>query len=163
LPERLREKVQIDKAVHDASRIWKLPGTVARKAESTPERPQRYAWLVDDMSKPWTQEAATANSAKLPGIIERCQQIHEHERTSWGGAAAWAKAALRKEVEAVANAPAQGWNTQLNTSAFNLGQLVPKYLDEARVVAALADASARRNHQGQEVADTIRSGLEAGK
>jgi hypothetical protein len=171
LPEWVREKVKIDTAVHDAPRIWKLPGTTARKGPYTDERPHRIAQLIEEMSMPWTAENAMANSSKLAGIIERCQQIHErtsryrqiHERTSRGDAAAWAQAALRQEVEAVANAPPQGWNTQLNTSAFNLGQLVPKYLDEATVVAALTDASARRNHQGQEVAATIHSGLESGR
>jgi hypothetical protein len=168
LPQRVREKVKFD-PVHDAPRIWKLPGTMARKADHTPERPQREAILVEEISTTWTVENATANSVKLAGIIERCEQMQGiHRRASPGDAAAWAQAAFRDEVEAVAHAPEHGWNDQLNISAFNLGQLIPKYLDEATVVTALTQASGRRGHQEDEAARdetarTIRSGLEKGK
>jgi hypothetical protein len=172
LPEELRGKVEIDPKVCDAPRIWKLPGTVARKGPHTDERPQREALLIEEMSTVWTAENATVNNGKLAGIVERCQRIRDrisgrgHE--GQGDAEAWAQAALRDEAEAVANASAQSWNDQLNISAHNLGQLVPRYLDEQTVVAALTEASARRGHQEDEAARaetarTIRSGLEKGK
>ncbi len=39
--------VTIDRSVFNASRIWKLPGTWARKGDSTPERPHRRAEIEE--------------------------------------------------------------------------------------------------------------------
>jgi hypothetical protein len=39
--------VSIDPGVFNAARIWKLPGTLARKGDSTPARPHRLARLLD--------------------------------------------------------------------------------------------------------------------
>jgi P4 family phage/plasmid primase-like protien len=41
------ETVSIDQSVFNASRIWKLPGTQARKGDSTDTRPHRIAHLID--------------------------------------------------------------------------------------------------------------------
>ena len=41
------DKVTIDKSVFNAARIWKLPGTLARKGDSTTDRPHRIARLLD--------------------------------------------------------------------------------------------------------------------
>lgn len=62
------DKVCIDQAVHNAARIWKLPGTLARKGDSTLERPHRLARII---SAPETltiapMEALTALAATLP-------------------------------------------------------------------------------------------------
>ena len=38
--------VEIDTAVHNAARIWKLPGTTARKGDATEERPHRRAKIL---------------------------------------------------------------------------------------------------------------------
>jgi hypothetical protein len=38
---------EVDRTVYNASRIFKLYGTVAAKAEHTPERPQRLAHIID--------------------------------------------------------------------------------------------------------------------
>ena len=40
------DKVNVDVAVKNAARIWKLYGTMARKGDSTPERPHRRARLI---------------------------------------------------------------------------------------------------------------------
>jgi len=40
--------VGIDKAVFNASRITKVPGTVMRKGQETPERPYRVAEVCDE-------------------------------------------------------------------------------------------------------------------
>src|SRR5690625_216031 len=37
------DAVEVDRAVHNAARIWKLPGTTARKGYATEERPHREA------------------------------------------------------------------------------------------------------------------------
>jgi hypothetical protein len=42
-----RDKVKIDTSVFNPSRICKLPGTLARKGDSTPKRPHRMAKLLE--------------------------------------------------------------------------------------------------------------------
>lgn len=41
------ESVSIDQTVFNAARIWKLPGTLARKGDNIPERPHRMARLLE--------------------------------------------------------------------------------------------------------------------
>ncbi|MBI2843048.1 MAG: hypothetical protein HYX78_06570 [Armatimonadetes bacterium] len=48
------EFVEVDNAVHNPARIWKLYGTVARKGENMPDRPHRLARIL---SKPETLQA----------------------------------------------------------------------------------------------------------
>lgn len=40
-------RVKIDQSVHNPSRICKLPGTMARKGDSTPDRPHRRAMVLE--------------------------------------------------------------------------------------------------------------------
>ena len=40
-------QVSIDQSVFNAARIWKLPGTLARKGDHIPDRPHRIARLLD--------------------------------------------------------------------------------------------------------------------
>ena len=40
------DRVCVDKGVHNPSRIWKLPGSYARKGEQTPDRPYRKATIT---------------------------------------------------------------------------------------------------------------------
>lgn len=39
--------VTIDTAVHNASRMWKVPGTLSRKGNQTPDRPHRLARILE--------------------------------------------------------------------------------------------------------------------
>ncbi len=41
------EYISIDQTVFNAARIWKLPGTLARKGDNIPERPHRIARLLE--------------------------------------------------------------------------------------------------------------------
>jgi hypothetical protein len=41
------ETISIDQTVFNAARIWKLPGTLARKGDNIPERPHRIARLLE--------------------------------------------------------------------------------------------------------------------
>lgn len=42
------EKVKVDKALFNASRILKVPGTTARKGENTPPRGHRTSYIIND-------------------------------------------------------------------------------------------------------------------
>jgi len=84
------------------------------------------------------------------------------------GSDAYAEAALRKELEAVARAPEGTRNDTLNRAAFNLGQLVAGgCLERARVEAELftaaEDCDLVRDDGEKAARDTIRSGLEDGR
>jgi hypothetical protein len=41
------DAISIDQTVFNSARIWKLPGTLARKGDSIPERPHRIARLLE--------------------------------------------------------------------------------------------------------------------
>ncbi len=62
------DAVSIDPGVFNAARIWKLPGTLARKGDSTPDRPHRLARLLDvpDTLAIAPIEALRALAATLP-------------------------------------------------------------------------------------------------
>lgn len=72
--------------------------------------------------------------------------------------------ALADEAATVAQSPEGCRNQQLNTSAFNLGQLVASgYLDEQTVIDELTHAARHCGLDESEIAATITSGLTAGK
>jgi P4 family phage/plasmid primase-like protien len=75
----------------------------------------------------------------------------------------YAEAALENEVSILANTSEGERNTQLNKSAFVLGQFVSAgYLKEAEVIGALSSAADYAGLSHDEIEKTIRSGLEAG-
>ena len=77
---------------------------------------------------------------------------------------AYAEAALRRELETLIATVEPGRNHQLNTSAFNLGQLVAAdALDEDAVVTQLTDTALLIGLEAHEIEKTIRSGFESGK
>lgn len=85
------EHVKVDLAVCNASRIWKLYGTTARKGEATEERPHRQAKLliVPPELKVTTEEQLRALLPPEPEPVK-----HQHDASS---ATAWdeLKAQLR--------------------------------------------------------------------
>jgi hypothetical protein len=59
--------VAVDGTTHNASRVWKLYGTLARKGDPLPERPHRLAWLLD---VPETVEVVTREQLeRLAAIV----------------------------------------------------------------------------------------------
>ena len=76
--------VTIDTSNHNASRIWKLPGTVARKGDNTPERPHRQARLLDlpDLRQPNSRELLLTLAAMRPRQKEAPKQ---HNRNGHSG------------------------------------------------------------------------------
>jgi hypothetical protein len=73
------------------------------------------------------------------------------------------QAALAGELAALGRTPAGNRNNQLNTAAFNLGQLVAAgALDRGVVETVLTDVSAAIGLDATEIRDTIKSGLDGG-
>jgi len=73
--------VSIDPSVFNAARIWKLPGTLARKGDSTPDRPHRLARLLDvpDTLVIAPVEVLRALAATLPAEPTQTPRPHHGE------------------------------------------------------------------------------------
>lgn len=150
------EHAIIDGKTHNAARIWKLPGTWARKGDESGDRVHRQAKFVTVPAG--HREHAAANTRLL---IETVQHWGTTKRDD---AEAYIKRALDAECGAVSNAEVGRRNDQLNTSAFNLGQLVGGgALEEGVAESSLLHAAIGVGLPEDEARRTIRSGLEAGK
>lgn len=64
------ERVTVDETVCNAARIWKLYGTRAAKGDHTPERPHRYATLLE----PPAQRPACVSLEQLQALAERAPE-----------------------------------------------------------------------------------------
>jgi hypothetical protein len=45
--------MSFDRTIYNPARIWKVYGTLARKGDSTPERPHRYSKILEAPQRPW--------------------------------------------------------------------------------------------------------------
>ena len=64
---------KVDVTTFNASRIWKLPGTTARKGVATAERPHRRSRLISPFTRP-TEEDARTNTAALRRLVAMWEQ-----------------------------------------------------------------------------------------
>ena len=161
---------RVDRAMHNAARISKLPGTWARKGVEPPDRPHRMARLV---RVPASLEIVSIDLLKAlggqPVIPPVNGQVNGAAHSPWMTRAGnrsldgYVRSAIDRECDRVAMTPPGGRNDALNTSAFNLGTLAqwPEMLgiparDEllrAALQAGLGDLESRK---------TIESGWTAG-
>jgi len=85
-------QVSIDLSVFNAARIWKLPGTLARKGDSTSDRPHRIARLLDIPSSldvaPVESLQALAATAPEPEAPKRAARTR-HDRSQPLDIGAW--------------------------------------------------------------------------
>jgi hypothetical protein len=63
--------VKIDEGMFNASRIWKLPGTIVAKGDSTPERPHRISQIIHrgsqaDQTQRISQELLRIEAERMP-------------------------------------------------------------------------------------------------
>lgn len=177
------ENGRIDKAVHNADRLAKLPGTWARKGTQSDDRPFRPCKLVYVPSGPELVSLELLKAAaELEDEPEQKQEPGQNGhvdaftvRTTTGdGHKAYAKAALDKECVRVvlSRSPSmggEGRNNTLNKAAFNLGTLLGAgLLDRAQVENELyrsacacgLDTDPECGEHG--IRSTIQSGLAAG-
>lgn len=161
----------VDRKVHNANRLCKLPGSWARKGADTPERPWRLCRLLhvpdplECVPAELLQALAGPAGQGTPKAAEPPRGAGLHRVPVTGGTtAAYARAALQSEVGRVHLAADGDRNNTLNRAAFSLGQLVGAgLLTESEVVSALTSAALARGLGGRETEQTIRSGLESGK
>lgn len=137
----------LDRAVHNANRISKLPGTWVRKGPMSDDRPHRMARLVhvpemvECVSPKLLTELAAERSRPESSKPLPTDQPVWNVRAGGGSTAAYAKAAIRYEGLKVRMATVGTRNETLNTSAFKLGTLdgiYPMYRQEAKAELLLA-------------------------
>lgn len=163
----------VDKSVHNANRLTKLPGTWAKKGIETPERPFRVCRLL---SVPEALEVLTLEQIEAVASVkdEKPKDRPPAEphttngdkftlRVVASGKGSYGKAALDKECARVSLCGAGNRNNTLNEAAFSLGQLVAGgELERSEVETRLNLAAISAGLDGSEIATTIRSGMNAG-
>lgn len=176
-------EAKVDRSVHNASRVSKLPGTWARKGVRTPVRPWRLARIVcvpgdgvEAVPDGLLREAARHPAAQTPSFADAADS-GDGSRNGGGpkspftvkaagspeGGSAYARSALEREIGRLAGTT-EYRNNQLNRSAFALGQFVGAgLLGEAEVVSALERTAAQIGLDAREIPATVCSGVEAGK
>ena len=173
------EEVTVDTAVHNASRISKLPGTWACKGTSTRERPHRLCQLVrvpdpvavvsrsllEDLAATEQEEERTPSCPETvvdlpnPFAGRACG-----DREDQSNGRAYALRALEGECLRVLRATKGDRNNTLNRAAYSLGQLVASgHLQRDEVVESLARAASGIGLEEHEIQATIHSGLESGQ
>lgn len=159
----------VDRAVHNASRIAKLPGGWAMKGACTDDRPWRPVLLLYAPDRIEVVTLDQINSlTEEPDIPVK--PLEKPAAWKWRGHAApasdhsrYAQTALDNEAARVRLASPGERNNVLNDAAFRLGTLVGgSYLDRGRVEQTLQAAAEKAGLDSGEIPKTIKSGLEAG-
>lgn len=175
------EVVLVDRSVHKAAQVAKLPGTWARKGANDPDRPWRRCRIDAAPDELMTLEPSVLQEtlAELTGT----ETPKAKPRPRWGGRPfgvlvatsgrserAYGDAALKGETEAVASESVHGHNrnTRLYTAALKVGTFLHwGHWTRAEIEQRLEDAAVRCQLHLDEggmagVQATIRSGLEYG-
>lgn len=156
----------IDRSVHNANRLAKLPGSLSRKGTPTPERPHRVCRLVHVPEHleivPAEMLAALTAGEEAQARPENVPHAFRLDGTAEGHAR-YVRRALEGEITRVAMAPAGSRNNALNDAAFRLGTLGGAgVLSEADARDALVPLAISRGLGEVEAGATFRSGWESG-
>jgi hypothetical protein len=132
---------KIDTAVHDAPRIWKVPGTAVRKGPETDGRPWRFSWLIE--GQPWDKATAEANSTALRTLVQTFQQVADLRRGRPGDASAHTP--LERARAYVAKMPAAVSGSGGHNRTFEVAQVLVRGFSLSRddAWAVLCDYNAR--------------------
>ena len=165
------DRAEIDTKVHNASRITKLAGTWVRKGPDAPDRPHRMARLVsvptaivpvpDEMLRELAGFSPTPGEDldREPSVVDWTMTVGTGQRDM----SSYVRKAIESECGKVSMAPEGHRNHTLNSAAFSLGQLVHlAVISRTEMENALSFAARRAGLGDDEIAKTIRSGLDAG-
>jgi hypothetical protein len=115
----------------------------------------RYRWIIHDRLSPAPSWLVELVGPRQERTVNSCKELTL--------STAYGLAALRRELERLAQAQNGTRNDQLNKAAFSLGQLVASgTLEEERTVAALIQAGQDLGLGLNECERTVASGLSAG-
>ncbi len=134
------DEVTLDPAVHNAARIWKMYGTMARKGEDSEERPHRAARLVDV-----PEPVEIVQAELLLAVLKRRAGVDEGGQTSSCTSTlsrddAWSEGDVREMLRCVPRdrPPYDEWVRLIAATCDALGG------DEGAATAAIGRALARR-------------------
>jgi len=154
---------KIDCAVHDATRLCKLPGTWARKGQCSDDRPYRpcrilYAPELPTIVTAIQIEQASGEEAKVGGGLTLTATNNDNK--------AYVRGAVEREAASVLLAvpgPDEGRNNALNKAAFSLGRYIGGgVLERTEVESVLTKAALACGLDPEEIPGTLRSGIESG-
>ncbi|MFI5329941.1 MAG: DUF927 domain-containing protein, partial [Desulfobaccales bacterium] len=146
----------------DAARILRLPGTFNMKIAGQP-RPVEIIWAEPERLYDLADFAPYEDQAQAHAQERRQGNQGPPGAPPGGDHAAYAQKALADELAKLARTPEGRRNTQLNESAFSLGQLIGAgALGRGEVEAGLSGRAAAIGLGETEARATIRSGIEAG-
>jgi putative DNA primase/helicase len=169
-------EVHVDRAVHDAARISKLPGSWTRKGVPTPNRPHRVAGIAYEpqgivvVTKDQLADLVGPANQPAQAPIPSAKTIVTGTPSANGsGTSPYVAAAIRGEILRVKASGFGHRNNNLNTACFNLAQLAGEPgFDTSAVQSALRQAAydAKLDQDPQcgpgGIEKTIASGWEAG-
>ncbi len=153
----------IDRAVHDAARICKLPGSFVRKGPNSDGRPHRLARVV------YTPEEFHVVTVDQLQALANASKVEPPKYSPWttyatnGHLEAYCRSAIERECGRLCMSQPGERNNVLNIAAFSLGTAGhwPEMIGQ-NPQASLAAAARQSGLQDWEIATTIRSGWEAG-
>ena len=180
LSEQFGRPGQIDRAVHDARRISKLPGTWARKGPNTRERPHRVARIIEaqdepavvslDLIRSSTPEPPARKTAAPP--VTPGAAVEKSGRDVWllrpvqteDPALAYARRVLESQCENMRQARPGNLNNQLAACSRAVGNYVGSGLlnREECVEALLAAAEAAGCDNPKKDRGTVERNIDAG-
>jgi hypothetical protein len=150
------DTVKVDTATSNASRIFKLYGTLARKGDSTPERPHRRALILSAPEVPIAISVEQLSALIAPVTATPRRELHTTGENAYG------RAALEKEIAKLCGTTINR-NIQLFQSSAALFSLVAGgALDGNTVWSDLLDAARGVGLPESEARKTIASGEKHG-
>lgn len=165
--------VEIDRKVHDARRISKLPGTLTRKGPGTPERPHRWARLIrvpdplEVVSREQLQALAQMTETPTPGsppVAVPFGVLKAEGKEGKDRKRAYALSVLEREEAKVVLAPVGKRNNTLYVAAAAMGNMVGAGVILRQLAESKLHYAATRNGLGDDEArKTIKSGLDKGE
>lgn len=156
----------VDTTVSNAARIWKLYGTVARKGDSTPDRPHRRAKLLADPGpqEPILREQLEALAILAPEDEKRTTRALSPDRPAGSAPSSDLVTRARKYLEAVP-AAVSGANGDAETFKVACKMVVDFALSEADAMSAMEEWNARCSPpwSDQDLLEKIRRAARYGK
>lgn len=157
------EYANVDKSVHNAARVSKLPGTWVRKGPDTKERPHRCSKIIFEPETMSIVSVDQLAALVTPQNKPEAKSPFATQAPADKGLEAYCRAAIDKECTKLALTGEGSRNVALNTAAFVLGTLGrwPEMigLDPRKSLHA---AARQCGLEDWEIDLTIRSGWDAG-
>jgi hypothetical protein len=157
-------ETKIDRAVHNAARISKLPGSWARKGPNSEDRPHRFSrLLMSETSVVSFEQIKAVNEALSPhGQAQTNTSPFNQSAYNGKGLESYVRSAIERECGRLMMT-FKDRNIQLNASAFSLGQFASWPECNQALVRGLLKRAALQCGLGESETDkTIESGWNAG-